>query len=416
MLNDNDSSFRYSAQREVSMRELLKFSGGALRAYPLRTALSTLGVSIGIMAVILLTSIGEGTRRHVLDEFMQFGTTVIAINPGKTETSGFPGILGGTTQKLTIEDAEALARLPRVDYVVPLVIGNGSVEYAGRSRSVFIYGTTSDMPEVMKFEVGCGQYLPPGDPRRGSSVTVLGPKLKHELFGDTNALGRFVRIAGTRLRVIGIMEPKGRILGFDIDDSAYVPLATAMQMFNLDELMEIDITYSQEHMTDALVESIKHILTARHGDREDFTITTQTAMIETADQVMNVLTLGAGAIAAVSLIVGAIGILTMMWISVGERTSEIGLLRALGVKTRAIQRIFLVEAAMLTSLGGLIGMIGGLSLAALLRALIPGLPVHTPPVYLAAAMAMSIVTGLLSGIAPAQRAAALEPVDALRAE
>jgi putative ABC transport system permease protein len=139
-------------------------------------------------------------------------------------------------------------------------------------------------------------------------------------------------------------------------------------------------------------------------------------MIDTFGQVMDVITLGAGAIAAVSLIVGAVGILTMMWISVGERTSEIGLLRALGVKNREIQRIFLVEAAMLTSLGGLIGMIGGLGLAALLRAMIPGLPVHTPVVYLVGAMAMSIATGLLSGIAPAQRAAALEPVEALRTE
>lgn len=404
------------APQGVPLRELLRFSGGALQAYPLRTALSTLGVSIGVMAVILLTSIGEGTRRHVLDQFMQFGTTVIAINPGKTETSGMPGVFGGTTQKLTIEDAEALARLPRAERVAPLVIGSGSVEYNGRSRSVFVYGTTSDMPAVMKFEVGRGQFLPPGDPRRGSSVAVLGPKLKHELFGDANALGRFVRIAGTRLRVIGIMQPKGRILGLDIDDSVYVPLATAMQIFNLDELMEINVTYSQEHMTDELARSIKRVLIARHGGREDFTLTTQTAMIETFSKVMNVITMGAGAIAAVSLIVGAIGILTMMWISVGERTSEIGLLRALGVKNREIQRIFLVEAAMLTSLGGLIGMIGGLGMAALLRYLIPGLPVHTPVIYLVGAMAMSIVTGLLSGIAPAQRAAALEPVDALRTE
>ncbi|MCP5039742.1 MAG: FtsX-like permease family protein [bacterium] len=401
---------------DLPLRELLRFSGGALRAYPLRTTLSMLGISIGVMAVVLLTSIGEGTRRYILAEFTQFGTTVIAIHPGKTETGGLPGVLGGTTQKLTIDDAEALTRLPLAESVVPTTMGSGAVEYGGRSRSVYVYGATSTMPEVMKFGVARGRFLPPGDPRRGGSVTVLGPKLKQELFGDDNALGRFVRIAGTKLRVIGIMEPKGRILGLDIDDGAYVPIATAMQIFNLDEVHEIDVTYSQEHQTDELAEAIRQTLMARHGDREDFTITTQTAMIETFGKVMNVITMGVAAIAMVSLIVGAIGILTMMWISVGERTGEIGLLRAIGVRHRDIQRIFLVEAALLTSLGGLAGMILGLGTAGLLRALIPGLPVHTPAVYLVGAMAMSIATGLLSGIAPARRAAALEPVEALRAE
>lgn len=375
-----------------------------------------LGIAIGVLAVVLLTSIGDGTRRYILKEFTQFGTTIIAINPGKTETGGIPGIMGGTTQKLTIDDAEAIARLPLVDKMVAFVVGTGSVEHDGLSRKVMIYGATSEMPAVMKFTVGRGQFLPGGDPRRGSSVAVLGPKLKHELFGDENALGKMVRIAGTRLRVIGIMEPKGRILGMDIDDSAYVPLATAMQMFNLDELMEVDVTYAQEHMTDELAESMRRLLMARHGDNEDFTLTTQTAMIETFGKVMNVITLGAGAIAMVSLIVGSIGILTMMWISVGERTSEIGLLRAVGVRNRDIQRIFLVEAAMLTSAGGLIGMVAGLVIAALSRVLVPGLPIHTPVVYLVGAMAMSIATGLLSGLAPAKRAAALEPVEALRTE
>ena len=400
----------------VSLRDLLGFSSSALRAYPLRTALSMLGIAIGVMSVVLLTSIGEGTRRYVLDEFTQFGTTVIAISPGKTETGGMPGVMGGTTQKLTIDDAEALARLPLVDLVVPVTMGSGAVEYAGRSRSVYVYGATASMPEVLRFGVARGQFLPDGDPRRGASVPVLGPKLKQELFGEANALGRFVRIAGTRLRVIGIMEAKGRILGMDIDDSAYVPIATAMQIFNLDEVLEIDVTYTHEQHTEELEEAIRQTLMARHGNREDFTITTQTAMIETFDRVMNVITTGVAAIAMVSLIVGAIGILTMMWISVGERTSEIGLLRAIGVRHRDIQRIFLTEAALLTSLGGLAGMILGLGIAAALRGLISGLPIHTPALYLVGAMAMSIATGLLSGIAPARRAASLEPVDALRAE
>ncbi|MDP6980886.1 MAG: ABC transporter permease [Myxococcota bacterium] len=405
-----------NARPDIPLRELLGFSGGALRAYPLRSVLSMLGIAIGVMSVVLLTSIGEGTRRYILSEFMQFGTTVIAIHPGKTETGGLPGVLGGTTRKLTIDDSEALARLPNVTSVVPTTMASGPVEYGGRSRSVYIYGATAAMPEVLRFGVARGSFLPPGDPRRGASVTVLGPKLKRELFGDSYALGRFVRIAGTRLRVIGIMEAKGRILGLDIDDGAYVPIATAMQIFNLDEVHEIDVTYEHEYQTDALAEAIRQTLMSRHGDREDFTITTQTAMIETFGSVMRVITLGVGAIAMVSLIVGAVGILTMMWISVGERTGEIGLLRAIGVRNRDVLRIFLVEAAMLTSLGGFAGMVLGLAIAAVLRLAIPGLPVHTPAIYLVGAMAMSVATGLLSGIAPARRAAALEPVEALRAE
>jgi putative ABC transport system permease protein len=375
-----------------------------------------LGISIGVMAVVLLTSIGEGTRRYILDQFMQFGTTTIAINPGKVETGGIPGIMGGTTHKLTIDDAEALRRVPEVLEVVPIVMGQGPVEGNRRSRSVYVYGTTSGMPDVLKFGVSRGRFLPPGDPRRGGSVAVLGPKLKHELFGDQNALGEFVRVAGTRFRVIGIMAPKGRILGFDIDDAAYIPLATAMQVFNLDELMEIDLTYAHERLTEVVAEAVKRMLAERHGGREDFTVTTQTAMIETFGKVMNVITMSVGAIAGVSLLVGAIGILTMMWISVGERVSEIGLMRALGATEGEIQRLFLLEAALLTTIGGLVGIGGGLGLAALLRILIPGLPVHTPFRYVMAALTMSVVTGLVSGLAPARRAASLEPVDALRAE
>ena len=170
---------------------------------------------------------------------------------------GLPGVLGGTTHKLTLDDAEALERLPSVQKVVPLAFGQARVEGNGRGRSVFIYGVTSDVPEVWKFEVGQGSFLPPGDPRRGSAVAVLGPKLKRELFGEENALGEFVRIAGTRLRVIGVMAPKGRILGFDIDDAAYVPVTTAMQMFNLDELQEIDVLFAHEGLTQRVEAGIR---------------------------------------------------------------------------------------------------------------------------------------------------------------
>jgi putative ABC transport system permease protein len=375
-----------------------------------------LGIAIGVTAVVLLTSIGEGTRRYLISEFTQFGTNVLQINPGRTETMGIPGILGGTTHKLTIDDAQALERVRGVKKVIPMAVGQARVEGGGRGRSVFIYGVTSEMPEVWKFEVGQGSFLPPGDPRRASMVAVLGPTLKRELFGEKNALGEFVRVAGFRLRVIGVMAPRGRMLGFDIDDSAYVPVATVMQMFNLDELIEIHVLFSHEGLTQAVVEGVRAVLTERHAGKEDFTIVSQTAMLKVFENVMRVITAAVTAIGGISLLVGAIGILTMMWIAVNERVGEIGLMRAVGATAQHVQRLFLLEAVVLTVLGGAGGVAAGLGIAALLRLAVPGMPVYTPPRYIAAALVVSLVTGLLSGVLPARRAASLDPVEALHTE
>ncbi|MGD8329851.1 MAG: ABC transporter permease [Acidobacteriota bacterium] len=400
----------------MRMRDLVGLAFGALQGYRLRSALSMLGIAIGIAAVILLTSIGEGTRRYVLDQFTQFGTNILAVNPGKTETMGIPGVLGGTTHKLTLDDAEALRRINGVEEVVPAVLGNARVEAEGLGRSVPIYGVTSGMPQVFKFGIRQGSFLPAGDPRRGSNVVVLGPTLKRELFGDQNALGRFVRVADFRLRVIGIQAPKGTMMGIDIDDLAWVPVATAMRMFNLDEMMEIDVLFSHSGLTDQVAAEVRRVLIERHDGNEDFTITTQTDMLEVFGNIMSVVTWGVAAIAGISLIVGAIGILTIMWIAVGERTQEIGLLRALGATPGQIQALFLAEASALSTLGGAVGLAAGAGIAVLLRALVPGLPVHTPLAFVVAALGVSLATGLLSGVLPARRAASLAPVEALRAE
>lgn len=398
------------------IRDLAALALGAITSYRLRSALSMLGIAIGIAAVILLTSIGEGTRRYVLDQFTQFGTNLLAVNPGKTETVGIPGVLGGTTHKLTLDDAEALRRIDGVEEVIPVVMGNARVEANGRGRSVPIYGVTSGMPQVFKFEIRQGSFIPSGDPRRGSSVVVLGPTLKRELFGEENALGRFVRVADQRLRVIGVQAPKGTLMGVDIDDLAWVPVATAMRMFNLDELIEIDVLFSHAGLTDEVADDVRRVLVDRHGGTEDFSITTQTDMLEVFGNIMNVVTFAVGAIAGISLVVGAVGILTIMWIAVGERTQEIGLLRALGATPGQILAVFLAEASVLATLGGTVGLVAGIGIAASIRALVPGLPVHTPAEFVAAALGVSLLTGLLSGILPARRAAAMQPVDALRAE
>ncbi len=212
------------------------------------------------------------------------------------------------------------------------------------------------------------------------------------------------------------MEPKGQMLGFDLDDAVFIPVARAMKIFNLDELGEIDLIFTNSQVLDQVERGVKELLTERHDGKEDFAVTTQAAMLESFGNIMDVITIALAAIAGISLVVGAIGILTMVWIAVGERTNEIGLLRSIGATRRQVQMVFLSEAIVLGLLGGLLGLALGLGLCALLRAAVAGLPVHTPFEYVLAALAVSLATGVLSGVMPARRAASLDPVEALRAE
>lgn len=397
------------------MTDLLSLALSAIRAHKLRSFLSTLGIAIGVGSVVLLTSIGEGSRQFMIDQFTQFGTNLIAIHPGKVETIGIPGILGGTTNPLTLEDAAAVARLPMVGALVPIANGSARVEAGERGRSVFVFGVTPDVPSVWKFDVRQGSFWPQSDMTDGGQAAVLGPTLKRELFGEDNALGAFVRIAGTRFRVVGVLEPKGQMVGFDIDDAAYIPIATAMKIYNQEEVSEIDLTVVAPYTTEQAEQAIRALLIERHG-ADDITVTSQEAMLATFDNVMRVVTAGIGAIAAISILVGAVGILTMMWIAVGERTSEIGLMRSIGATRRQVRTVFLAEAGALSTLGGAIGLAGALGICQLLRDLVPGMPVRTPILFVVLAITASLGTGIASGVLPAQRAARLDPIESLRAE
>lgn len=399
----------------MPFRDALRLAVGAVVSHRLRSALSLSGIAIGIAAVILLTSIGEGARNFVLSQFTQFGTNILAVTPGKTKTTGIPGVLGGSTHKLTLYDAMAVRKIPGVERIVPMAFGSARVAAEGRGRSVTIFGVGADMPAVWKFTVRQGAFLPGGDIRRRTPVAVLGPKLKRELFGDGNALGRFIRVSGYRFRVIGVMAPKGQMLGFDIDDAAYIPVASALKMFNLDELIELDVSYAPDVATDRIVRDIRRLLMDRHRGTEDFTIVTQAAMLEALSRVTRVVSLAVVAIAGVSLVVGAIGVLTVMWIAVGERRSEIGLVRALGARTGQISRLFLLESILLSVLGGVLGLAIGLAIILGLRIAVPGLPLHVEGGYMLAALAVSGLAGVLSGLLPARRAAQIDPVEALHA-
>ena len=397
------------------IRDFLHLTVSSLSAHRLRSFLTLLGIAVGIAAVVLLTSIGEGVHKFVLAEFTQFGTNLIAINPGRTTTHGTSMGVFGTERPLTIEDAEALKRLPYVMAVVPIVQGNAEVEAANRRRRTTVYGAGSQWPEAFSMDVKSGRFLPDDDPTAPRAFAVLGSKTRDELFGTRNPLGQRIGIGGNRYRIVGVMESKGTILGFDVDDTVYIPTARGMELFNRNSLLEIDVLYQEDANLNKVVASIKRSLIARHG-REDFTITTQQQMLDVLGSVLNVLTFAVAAIGGISLLVGAIGIVTIMTIAVNERTNEIGLLRALGARQGQVLSLFLGEAIVLAALGGMSGLALGIGLAHFLHFAFPALPVHTPWVFVVLAEAIAVVIGLAAGVLPAQRAAHLDPIEALHTE
>lgn len=395
--------------------DFIHLSSGAILSQRLRAGLTILGITIGITAVVLLTSIGEGIHRFVLSEFTQFGSTIIGINPGKATTHGTSVGVFGTERPLTLDDAEALKRVPHAKAVVPLVQGNAEVETENRRRRTTVYGVGPEFPTAFSLKIGIGKFLPRDNPQAPRAFAVLGSKLRAELFGNENPLGKRIRIGGSRYRVIGSMEPKGQVLGFDLDDTIYIPAKRALEMFNRDSLMEIDLIYKEDAPEKEVVASIKRILEARHG-REDFTITTQQQMLDVLGSVLDVLTFAVAALGSISLLVGGVGIFSIMTIAVQERTPEVGLLSALGAHRSQILGLFLSEAIILSAIGGFFGLLLGIGGAQLLHLLIPALPVHTPWSYVFLAEAIAIFIGIVAGVMPALKASSMDPIEALRAE
>ena len=388
----------------------------AITAHRLRSFLTLLGIAVGIAAVILLTSIGEGIHRFVLTEFTQFGTNLISVAPGKVKTSGpAPTGIPSSVRPLTLDDARALQRLPHITGMAAIVWGNTEVKGNGRLRRTTINGVTPDMLKVYQIKVRSGQFLPPEDSENARSFVVLGSKLKSELFGSENALGARLTVGNLQFRVIGVLESKGQFLGIDLDDAAYIPTARALELYNRDGMMKIDLSYEEGIPATRISAAITATLKARHG-REDFTLTTQEDMLRTLSNILGILTMAVGALGSISLLVGGVGIVTIMTIAVAERTSEIGLLVALGARRSTILGLFLGEAVVLSALGGLAGLALGIGLSQILHLLVPALPVKTPFSFVLAAELVAVAIGLLAGVLPARRAARLDPVDALRAE
>ncbi|MCC2636331.1 MAG: hypothetical protein K0Q68_50 [Moraxellaceae bacterium] len=395
-------------------RDFLRFITRSVLAARLRSVLTALGIAIGIAAVTLLTAIGEGVRGYVLDTFSQFGTNIMNIAPGHSETGG-AGRLLSTVRPLTLEDAEAIARLPEVRAIVPNVSGQAEVRAGSRGRHTMVLAGSSDALDVWKLKVASGSFLPRDDLRSARAFAVLGATLSEELFGARSPLGQWVRIGDSRFLVIGVLERKGSLLGFDMDDAAYIPVGRGLPLFNREGLMETDILFNAGLTPEKVEAKVRALMIQRHGD-EDFTLITQAEMLGTLDRILNVLTLSIAALGSISLLVGGVGILTIMTTAVHERVEEVGLLRAIGATEKQVLLLFLGEAIVLSLLGGL----GGLLLMALvvgvLALALPGLPLAPQPVFILAALLVSGAIGLVAGVVPARNAARLDPIASLRAE
>jgi len=289
------------------------------------------------------------------------------------------------------------------------------VESRDRRRRTMVLGVGPEVPTVWSIRVAAGRFLPADDQSAPRAFAVLGHKLRKELFRDENIMGQRIRVGSDRYRVIGVMEPKGQLLGFDMDDVIYIPAAKALGLFNRESVMEIDLLYATDASVDKVVRRVRQLLIRRHG-HEDFTVITQQQMLDVLGSVLNVLTVAVAALGGISLFVGGVGILTIMTIAVSERTAEIGLLRAVGASRSRIMTGFLAEAALLALMGGAVGLALGMGGGAVLAALVPGLPLHTSWGYVILAEALALFIGLSAGVMPARRAARLDPVEALRTE
>jgi putative ABC transport system permease protein len=395
--------------------DLIAFTTRTVTAHRMRAGLTALGIAIGVAAVVLLTSIGAGIHKFVLEQFNQFGTNLISIQPGKTQTMG--GSLGmlGNVRPLSIDDAVALERAPHVVFSNPMMQGSAEIEHSERKRRATVYAVGAHFHEEFRLPVEQGTFLPEDDPRTPRALVVLGHKMYRELFGASNALGETIRVSGQRFRIIGVMKEKGTTLGMDLDDTVYIPAAKGLELFNRVGLLEIEVSYREGAPEREVEDGIKRILHARHGE-EDITITNQQQMLDTLGSVLSVLTFAVGALGSISLLVGGVGIFTIMTIGVRERTPEVGLLLALGAVKQQILKMFLMEAMVLSAIGGVAGLVFGLSIVATIDIAVPSLPVSYSPFFILLSEFVAVAIGLLAGILPAIRAAQLEPVEALRTE
>ena len=395
--------------------DLVALAWGALRARKVRTRMTTAAIGIGVGSVLVLTAMGEGARNWVIGRFAALGSNVIVVLPGRTETRGGPPIAVATTRDMTLEDFEAVRRrLVGLQRAVPITIGEATLEAGGRSRASTIMGTTADFLRIRDIPVDAGSNLPDLAADERMNVCVLGRTVQRELFGTEPAVGRRIRIGGTSFRVAGAIGRRGESMMVNLDEIVLVPVATALRMFNRSGLFRIIVQVTATANLASTQERLTALLRERHDGEEDFTVLTPGAIASSLGAIIRIITAGLAAIAAVSLAVAGIGVMNVMIVSVTERTSEIGLMKAVGASNRQILALFLAEAVVLALLGGALGIVSGVALAKGGTLLYPEIPFRVPGWALGLAAGVAATVGIAFGLLPALRAARLEPLDALR--
>ncbi len=391
------------------------FSWGALRGYPTRTVLMLIAMAIGVSAVVILTSLGEGARRYVTDQFASLGTNLVIVFPGRSETAGInpSTMMGETPRDLTLDDAQALTRSHNVRRIAPINVGSADVSHRSRSREVVVIGTNHEMLAIRHWELAQGKFLPALDLDRATPVAVIGSKIRDELFGAERALGQWVRIGDRRFRVIGIMGSEGRSIGVDVEETVMIPIASAQQIFNTSSVFRILVEVKTRDAIEPVKQFISDTLQERHQGIRDVTVITQDAALDTFDRILGALTYAVGGIAAISLAVAGILIMNVMLVAVSQRTAEIGLLKALGASPRQITLLILAEAFLLSTLGAMAGYLLGQLGSWFIRYAFPDLPAFAPLWAVVIALLVAVITGLLFSLMPAKRAARLDPVLAL---
>jgi putative ABC transport system permease protein len=411
----------------MTIIESLRIALRSLSANKMRSGLTMLGIIIGVMAVIAMLSIGRGMQANITNQINSMGTNLLYIRPGATQSGGVRAA-EGSAATLTMEDGAALADLPNVVAVAPEVDSFGQLAYQGNNAVGRVIGTTPDYQAISNANVADGDYISAANVTTRAAVAVLGSQIAQTLFDTAEPVGQTIRINGQNFRVVGVMEAKGGTGFLNLDTQIFVPITTAISRLSRNgqfqggnSVSDINVKITDSSAQDSVVQSISEVLRERHHVplQDDFNIQSQQDILNTASQVTGTLTIFLGGLAAISLIVGGIGIMNIMLVSVTERTREIGLRKAIGARRRDILTQFLTEAMILSLAGGMIGILFGAIIARVISGIQMGTTTLTTvvdPDSVLLAVVFSACIGLFFGSYPANRAASLRPIEALRFE